>query len=245
MNVVCHRIIRILDCAGIARIARPHHRRVESRRIEKNDLAQVALVDCEVGEIGEGVLFCFVLCLFDKQDQTHTHTHARITSRSNDAEEGFSDFNFDKNRVQPDTYGADFSHFTGAVVVVDLLDVPGVARGLDRAYAHLLFVVVVVALFLADEQLVAVTREVRRRLDDLIRRFRRGGFSRRGGGFPRRMGGFPRRELVFPRLCSLLGFLSKRSIGIRCFNRITFVASFLCTSQSRFPNLGGNAKLAC
>jgi hypothetical protein len=43
------------------------------------------------------------------------------------------------------------------VVVVDLLDVSLVAGGLDRPYAHLLFIVVVVALLLADERLVAMT----------------------------------------------------------------------------------------
>lgn len=62
---------------------------------------------------------------------------------------------------QPDTYGADFSHFIGsAVVVVDLLEVPLIADRLDRTYAHLLLVVVVVALLLADEQLVTVARKV-------------------------------------------------------------------------------------
>lgn len=60
--------------------------------------------------------------------------------------------------AQPDTYGADFPHFVGsAVVVVDLLDVPLIAGGLDRPYAHLLLVVVVVALLLANKRLVAVT----------------------------------------------------------------------------------------
>lgn len=91
------------------------------------------------------------------------------------------------------------------MVVVDLLDVPLVAGGLDRAYAHLLLVVVVVALLLDVElQLAALAREVRRGLDDLIRGRGRGlarGFSR---GFPR---GFPRGQFVLLRLRSFLGFL--------------------------------------
>lgn len=106
---------------------------------------------------------------------------------------------------QPDTYGADFSHFIGStVVVVDLLDVPLIVDGLDRTYAHLLLVVVVVALLLADEQLVTVTRKVRRRLDDL---FRGNCSCSRGGGcsFSRRS---LSRELVLLRQRSLLGFLS-------------------------------------
>jgi len=53
--------------------------------------------------------------------------------------------------IESDTYGADFPHFIGAVIVVDLLDVPLIAGGLDRTYAHLLLIVVVVALLLADE----------------------------------------------------------------------------------------------
>lgn len=76
------------------------------------------------------------------------------TLRQNDAEEGVRY----PYIAQPDTYGADFPHFIGsAVVVVDLLDVPGIAGGLDRSYAHLLLVVVVVALFLSDKRLVAMT----------------------------------------------------------------------------------------
>jgi len=54
--------------------------------------------------------------------------------------------------IESNTYGADFPHFIGsAVIVVDLLDVPLIAGGLDRTYAHLLLIVVVVALLLADE----------------------------------------------------------------------------------------------
>lgn len=56
------------------------------------------------------------------------------------------------------------------MVVVDLLDVPLIAGGLDRAYAHLLLVVVIVALLLDVElQLATLAREVRRGLDDLFR----------------------------------------------------------------------------
>lgn len=102
------------------------------------------------------------------------------------------------------TYGADFSHFTGSAVVVEL-PVPVIAGRLDRAYAHLLLVVVVVALLLADEQLVALAREVRGRLDDLIRGRRGGRRLRVRRGFPRR--GLPRRGLVLLRQRGLLGFL--------------------------------------
>lgn len=89
-------------------------------------------------------------------------------------------------------------------MIVDLLDVPLVADGLDRTYAHLLLVVVVVTLLLTDEQFVAVTREIRWGFDDLIRSLRSGDrrCSRRCGR------SFPRREFVLLRYCSFLSFLS-------------------------------------
>lgn len=60
---------------------------------------------------------------------------------------------------QSDTYGADFSHFSGGRVIVDLFH-SVLADRFDRTYAHPLLVVIVVPFLLTDEQFVAVTREV-------------------------------------------------------------------------------------
>lgn len=62
-----------------------------------------------------------------------------------------------------DTYSADFADFVRsvAVIVVYLLDSVLTDR-LDGSDAHAFLVVVVVALFLLDEELVAVARKVRR-----------------------------------------------------------------------------------
>lgn len=60
---------------------------------------------------------------------------------------------------QSDTYGADFSHFSGGRVIVDLFH-SVLADRFDRTYAHPLLVVIVVPFLLTNEQFVAVTREV-------------------------------------------------------------------------------------
>lgn len=68
------------------------------------------------------------------------------------------------------TYSADFADFGsggGDVVIIARYLDPVLANRLDRSYAHALLVVVVVALFLVDEQLVAVTGEIRGRLHDV------------------------------------------------------------------------------
>jgi len=167
-------------------------------RVGSNNLAQIALVKWaryggwEGGGGGENT------GRFLTNNRRFNNT---ITWRQDDAEEG----SISQYIAQPDTYGADFPHFIGsAVIVVDLLDVSLIAGGLDRPYAHLLFIIVVVALLLADERLVAVTWEIRRRLDNLLR-----GDCCRGCGFPCR--GL-RRELVLFCECSLFGLLST-SIG--------------------------------
>jgi len=125
--------------------------------------------------------------------------------------------------VQSDTYGADFPHFIGSAVVVDLLDVPLIANGLDRTYAHLLLIVVIIPLFLTDEQLVTVTREIRRGFDDLIRSFR-GGVYRSGCCSGR---SFPRREFVLLCYCSFLSFLlTLTSIRVIFFIQMNLRSNF-------------------
>lgn len=60
------------------------------------------------------------------------------------------------------TYGTDFSHFgggSGGVIVVSYLD-PVFTDGFYGSYAHSFLVVVIVALFLAHEKLVAVAGKV-------------------------------------------------------------------------------------
>lgn len=76
----------------------------------------------------------------------------------------------DMSNEKSSTYSADFADFGsggGDVVIIARYLDPVLADRLDRSYAHALLVVVVVALLLVDEQLVAVTGEVRGRLDDL------------------------------------------------------------------------------
>lgn len=107
---------------------------------------------------------------------------------------------------QADTHGADFPYFSGGGVIVDLFHAM-LADRLDRPHAHPLLVVVVVPFLLADEQLVAVTGEVRRRLDDVPRGRLRCGLLRgclggelvllRQGGFLGFLSRFEQRELMF------------------------------------------------